>query len=128
MGAAVDGIVTTTTHERAPELSVLAWTGGIAAVWIIAAFLRSDTTLHLGPLLLPVAPAVLGRDTEHPIRLTLLGVGAGIVAIVLLFATGNLNGPTLEPFPDALTESVLLLGVGAAIGLIVAASARQHSR
>jgi hypothetical protein len=120
--------MTTTTHERVPDLSVLVWTGGIAAVWIITAFLRSDTTLHLGPLFLPLVPAILGRDTEHPIRLTLLGIGAGIAAIIMLFVTGNLDGPALEFFPDALTESIVLLAAGGATGLVVAASARQRTR
>jgi hypothetical protein len=95
---------------------------------MIAAFLRPGTTLHLGPLLLPLIPAILGRDAQHPIRLTLIGIGAGIAAIVLLYAAGNLDGPSLSAFPDALTESIALLAVGGTIGLVIAASGRQRSR
>jgi len=120
--------MTSTTHERAVDVSVLAWTGSIAAVWLIAGLIRPDTTLHLGPLLLPLIPALLGRDTEHPIRITLFGIGAAIATIFVLLATGNLDGPALEPFSSALTESVALLVVGGAIGLIVAASAGKRSR
>lgn len=120
--------MTTTTHHRVPSTSVLAWTAGIAAVWLIAAFLRADTTLHLGPLLLPLVPALLGRDAENPIRLTLIGIGAGAVAIVVLFTSGNLDGPALEPFNSALTESLVLLGVGSAIVLIIAALSGRRSR
>jgi hypothetical protein len=120
--------MTTTTHERVPDATILAWTGGIALVWLAAAFLRSGTTLHLGPLLLPLIPAVLGRETEHPIRLTLIGIGAGVAAIVLLFSSGNLNGPSLSAFPDALTESIVFLAVGGVAGLIVAASSRGRSQ
>jgi hypothetical protein len=120
--------MTTTTHERVPASSVLAWTAGIAAVWLIAAFLRSGTTLHLGPLLLPLVPAVLGRDTQYPIHLTIAGIAAGIVSIIVLFATGNLSGPALEPFPNAVTESIVLLGVGSIVGLIVAASVGRRTR
>jgi hypothetical protein len=120
--------MTTTTHERVPDATILAWTGGIALVWLIAAFLRPGTTLHLGPLLLPLIPAILGRDTQHPIRLTLIGISAGVAAIIVLLVTGNLDGPSLSAFPDALTESVALLAVGGAIGLVIAASAGQHSR
>jgi hypothetical protein len=120
--------MSTTTHERVPDASILAWTGGIAVVWLVAAFVRSGTTLHLGPLLLPLIPAILGRDTEHPIRLTLIGIGAGVVAIVLLYVTGNLSGPSLGAFPDALTESVALLAVGGVIGLVISASAGRRSR
>ena len=119
--------MTTTTHQRVPATSVLVWTAGIAAVWLIAAFLRSDTTLHLGPLLLPLVPAILGRDTQHPIRLTMIGIGAGVAAIVVLFASGNLDGPAIEPFSSALTESVVLLGVGSVIGLIIAALSGRRS-
>jgi hypothetical protein len=120
--------MTSTTHERAVDVSVLRWTGAIAAVWLVASFMRPDTTLHLGPLLLPLLPAVLGRDTEHPIRLALLGIGAGLATILVLLATGNLSGPALEPFPDALTESIVFLVAGGAIGLILAASAGERSR
>jgi len=119
--------MTTTTHQRVPSRSILAWTAGIAAAWLIAAFLRADTTVHLGPLLLPLVPALLGRDTEHPIRLTTIGIGAGAAAIVVLFASGNLDGPALEPFNGALTESLALLGVGSVIGLMIAALAGRRS-
>ena len=120
--------MSTTTHERVPDRSILAWTGGITAVWLIAAFLRSGTTLHLGPLLLPLIPAILGRDTEHPIRLTLIGIIAATLAIVVLFVTGNLDGPSLSAFPDALTESIVFLAMGSVIGLIISASAQRRSR
>lgn len=120
--------MTTTTHQRVLDASVLAWTAGIAVIWLIAAFLRSDTTLHLGPLLLPLVPAILGRDAKHPIRLTVIGIAAGMVAVVVLFTSGHLSGPSLEPFPDAVTESVVLLAVGGVISLLVAASAGRRSR
>lgn len=119
--------MTTASHIHVPDRSILAWTGGIVAIWLIAAVLRPDTTLHLGPLLVPLVPAVLGRDAEHPLRLTLLGIGGGIVTILILLATGNLNGPALNPFPNALTESIVLLGVGGGIGIVVTASAGQRS-
>ncbi len=120
--------MTTATHTRVLDRSVVAWTGGIAAVWLLAAFLRSDTTLHLGPLLLPLVPAILGRDADHAVRLTLVGIGIGAAVIVLLSVTGNLNGPALEPFTEALTESVVLLAVGGAISLIISTSAGRRSR
>jgi hypothetical protein len=120
-------IMSTTTHERVLDGSVLAWTGGIAAIWLIAAFLRPGTTLHLGPLLLPLIPAILGRDTEHPMRLTLIGIAAAILAIVILSATGNLSGPSLGAFPDALTESIAFLAIGSVIGLIISSTSRGRT-
>lgn len=119
--------MSTTTHERVPDATILAWTGGIALVWLIAAFLRTGTTLHLGPLLLPLIPAILGRDTQHPIRLTFIGIGAGIGTTIVLLVTGNLNGPSLSLFPDALTESLALLAIGGVVGLAISASGRQRS-
>jgi hypothetical protein len=120
-------IMSTTTHERVLDGSVLAWTGAIAAIWLIAAFLRPGTTLHLGPLLLPLIPAILGRDTEHPMRLTLIGIAAAILAIVILSATGNLSGPSLGAFPDALTESIAFLAIGSVIGLIISSTSRGRT-
>jgi hypothetical protein len=118
--------VTATAHQRAPDFSVLAWTIGIALVWLITAFVRSDTTMHLGPLLLPMVPAALGRDTDHPLHLTLVGVAAGAAVITVLYLTGNLSGPALSPFSDALTESIALLAVGGVAGLGATALMRRR--
>ena len=117
----------TTTHNRVTDVPVLAWTSAIAVIWLIAAFLRSDTTLHLGPLLLPLVPAVLGRETGHPIRLTIIGILAGMATIIVLSTTGNLDGPALDPFPDALTESIIFLAGGGVLGLVVSASAGRRT-
>ncbi len=116
-----------TTDQRAQDITVLAWTMGIAIVWVVAAVLRTDTTLHLGPLLLPLVPAILGRDARHPLQLTLAGIGIGAATIALLFLTGNLNGPGLGSFPDALAESIVLLAVGGVIGLGIAMSANRRT-
>lgn len=97
-------------------------------MWLVAALLRPDTTLHLGPLLLPLVPAILGTSTARPVRLTLIGIGTGAAMIALLSITGNLNGPALEPFTDALTESIALLATGGAVGLIVSALAGRRAR
>jgi hypothetical protein len=50
-----------------------------------------------------------------------------MVAIIVLFTTGNLNGPSLNACPDALTESIALLAIGGVIGLVIAASGRRRS-
>jgi len=118
--------MTATTHQRVPDISILTWTVGIASVWLIAAVIRTDTTMHLGPLLLPLVPAVLGRDTDHPLMLTLVGVATGAAVITILYLTGNLNGPALSPFSGALTESVALLTAGGIAGLGITALRRSH--
>ena len=118
--------MTATTHQRVPDNSILTWTVGVALVWLITAFVRTDTTMHLGPLLLPMVPAILGRDTDHPLRLTLVGVATGATVITVLYLTGNLNGPALSPFSDALTESIALLAVGGIAGLGITALVRRR--
>ena len=70
---------------------------------------------------------LLGRDTEHPIRLTLIGIAAAILAIVILSATENLSGPSLGAFPDALTESIAFLAIGSVIGLIISSTRRGRT-
>jgi hypothetical protein len=45
----------------------------------------------------------------------------------VLFTTGNLNGPSLSVFPDALTESVVFLAIGGVAGLVISASGRRRS-
>ena len=95
---------------------------GIAFVWIVAAFIRTETTLHLGPLLVPLVPAILGRDTDRPLALTLLGVATGAAVITILHLTGNLVGPALAPFSSALSESISLLAVGGVAGVAMTAS------
>lgn len=126
--AVVEADMTTTTHARVPDRSVLAWTGAIAAVWLVAAILRPGTTLHLGPFLLPLVPAILGSDSAHPVRFTLIGFVVGAASIALLSVSGNLDGPALEPFTDAIDESIALLVFGGAVGLIVSALAGRRTR
>lgn len=98
---------------------------GIAFVWLITAFVRTDTTMHLGPLLLPMVPAILGKNTDHQLGLTLVGVATGAAVVVVLYLTGNLNGPALSPFSSALTESISLLAVGSVAGVAMTALLRR---
>ena len=109
--------MTADAHQRATNVSVVTWTIGIAALWLVTAFVRGDTTVHLGPVLLPIVPAMLGRGTNHPQRLTLLGLATGSAVITILYLTGRLSGPAVPPFSDALTESITLLAVGGIAGL-----------
>lgn len=120
--------MTSTTHERISETAVGVWTVGIALVWIATAFLRPDTTMHLGPLLLALVPAFLGRDSDHPQRGVLVGTGIGAMVITILSITGNLDGPSLSGFPDALTESIVLLAIGGTGGLVYVASTGRHGQ
>ena len=94
----------------------MGWTAAIAVVWMIAAVLRPETTLHLGPILLPLMPAFLLRGQDHAFAGVVGGtaIGAGVLAILLL--SGNLDGPALEPFTNVITESVVFLAVASTAG------------
>ena len=98
----------------------MVWTAGVAIVWIAAAILRPETTLHLGPIFLPLIPAFLLRGTPDSLKGVLAGVTIGAVTIAVLTLTGNMDGPPLEPFTDPLTESIAFLAGAGIIGLIVA--------
>lgn len=109
--------MTTITRTTTPLRSVLGWTGAIALVWILAAAIRPETTLHLGPILLPLMPALLlrGRDKAYVGVLGGTAIGTGVLA--LLFLGGNLDGPSLEPFTSAIAESITFLAAGTALGI-----------
>ena len=108
--------MTTISAPTSSLRSVLGWTAAIAVVWIVAAMLRPETTLHLGPILLPLIPAFLLRGQDRAFVGVVGGtvIGTGVLAILLI--TGNLDGPALEPFTNVITESVVFLAVAAAAG------------
>ncbi len=117
----------TTTHSAATSLnSVIGWTAAIAVVWLITAFLRPETTLHLGPVIVPLLPAVLLRGQSVAPRAVLAGVGISAATIAILFLTGNLNGPPFEPFDSVLTESIVVLAGSAIVGLLIARTGPGH--
>jgi hypothetical protein len=97
----------------------------LAAIWIAAAALRPETTLHLGPVLLPLVPLlVIGRLT-NALPSVLFGVFVGFTVLVILGVLGNLDGPALEPFDSAAEESVFALLAAGAAGVLFARLARQ---
>ena len=106
-------ITTTTSSLR----SVMGWTAAIATVWIVAAALRPETTLHLGPILLPLIPAFLLRGQDNAYTGVLGGAALGAGVLVILLLSGNLDGPAIEPFTTVIAESALLLVGSTAVGL-----------
>ncbi len=92
----------------------MGWTAAIALVWIAAAALRPETTLHLGPLLLPLMPAFLLRNDGNGYLGVLGGTAIGVGVLVGLQISGNLDGPALEPFTNVLVESLVFLAAAAA--------------
>ena len=98
----------------------MGWTAAIAVVWIVASALRPETTLHLGPILLPLMPAFLLRNDDNAYLGVLGGTAIGVGILAILQASGNLDGPALEPFTSVLAESFVLLAgaLAAALGTV----------
>ena len=108
--------MTTTTAPVDSVRSALGWTAAIAVVWIVASALRPGTTLHLGPILLPLMPAFLLRNDDNAYLGVLGGTVIGLGVLVILQVSGNLDGPALEPFTGVVVESLVLLAAGAGAG------------
>jgi hypothetical protein len=112
-------VTTTQSSTQSVQLrSAIAWTAGVAAIWILAAVLRPETTLHLGPVFLPLIPAFLLKGDERALVGVVAGIALGAATITLLSLTGNLDGPPIEPFTSTLTESYVVLAVSGILGLI----------
>lgn len=115
-----------TAHSPATSLrSVLGWTAGVAVVWILAALLRPETTLHLGPVFVPLLPVFLLWRRDDAVQGVFGGVAIGALTIAILLLTGNLDGPPLEPFGDPLTESVVVLAGTAIVAVVLARIGRR---
>lgn len=102
------------------------WGLALAVLWLAVVFLRNETTLHLAPLLVAGSPPVLnGLDVSSaPTRRSVnTAAVAGLViaatATLVLIASGNLDGPAIEPFSSVLVETVVLAGLGSAAGLLI---------
>jgi len=117
--------MTTTQASSSPFRSVVVWTAGIAVVWLAVGLLRPETTLHLGPIFLPLLPAFLLRGRDDAPNGVLVGVMMAAATIAALTITGNMNGPPLEPFTDPLTESLAVLAGASIVALIVARTGRH---
>lgn len=93
-------------------------TVAIAAVWIVAALARTEVTFHLGPVILPMIPLLVATKGSRAKAVGVaVGIGAGVITVLSL--TGNLSGPSFDPFSSAFAESVFtLVGAGSlAFGL-----------
>ena len=98
--------------------ATLAWTGGLAIIWLVVAVSRDHTTLHLGPLLVPLVPLLVARSEPFARKVTGGAALMGLAVIGILEASGHLEGPAIAPFTSAIVESIALLGIGTMIGVI----------
>jgi len=120
-------MTTTQSSSQSEQLrSAIFWTTGVAAIWILAALLRSETTLHLGPVFLPLIPAFLLKGDERALQGVVAGIALGAATITLLSLTGNLDGPPIEPFTSTLTESFVVLAGSGGLALVFARFTQKH--
>lgn len=117
---------TTSDRQAITIRSTLLWVGTVAVLWLVVAIARGGTTLHLGPLLVPIIPLLVARKESFAMRATWIAGLAGLVVVATLWITGSLDGPALSPFPDALAESLAFVGAGTALGLIGSSISRSE--
>lgn len=112
-----------TTTEQPALLRATAWGAGFAALWFAIAALRPDSTFHLAPLLVAgVPPLAVALDdslsaTARSVTIAAaIGVGLALLATTILAVVGRLDGAALEPFGNAVAESVVAAIAGGATG------------
>ena len=98
----------------------------IAGVWIVVALVRTETTMHLGPLLVPLIPALVAWRAPGLLGATLAASALAAAVLWLLATSGNLEGPAFAPFPDALSEGVAFLAGAMAAGIGLSFLARRE--
>jgi hypothetical protein len=99
------------------ERTVWVATAGFSAVWLIISAVIDGTTFHLAPaIVVAVAPAVATGDR---LRATMVGLFIAVLAAVILWLSGRLDGPSLLPWGDAGLETTVAMAFGAVAGLAV---------
>ena len=107
------------TQTSDPSRTALAYTLGLAILWMGLAVWRPTTTYHLAPVLVaglaPVAAVSLGA--LHKIQtMAVIGVLLAATATSALALSGRLEGPSILPFGGAALESFIGVAVGGGLG------------
>ena len=118
-----------TPHRSAPAWREVragaGWSLTIAAGWVALALANPTTTYHLAPLGVALAWSLAGRNSRDRSRWSsglvpaLGGALAALLAFGLLMAKDALGGPVLIG-SDAPVESLLLLGLGTGLAVLLA--------
>lgn len=103
---------------------------GLAILWIALAFWQPETTWHLGPLVVALAPALVHRSAGVMSRGAALGAATNglinaAIATAILAYFDKLEGPALAFFPNVLTEVAVFAIIGAAVAYLLAVSGRD---
>jgi hypothetical protein len=108
-----------------------AYAVGLAALWLVMAFINDGTTYHLAPLLVALVMPIGLALAEKKASTTLLGTASVIGAVLalggtaLLTVTEHLEGSSLLPLGGAVTEAVAFSLAGALAGFVLAVVTRQ---
>lgn len=132
------GEVTAAVRAEAPDLLAAAsgrrwsWyspavTVGFAALWAVLALRSPTVTYHLAPLLVAAAwplthRLVLGEPARARVAAgtALAGLVLALATTGLLVAANALAGPDLAGGGNAFAETLVAVGVGAAVGALAA--------
>ena len=103
---------------------------GLTALWLVLAWINKDTVYHIAPLLVsavvPLGLSLSGRaEAVTAVIAAAVGATLALGATVLLWILDRLDGPSLLPSGNAITEAMVLSVAGALIGYVLAAVGRK---
>lgn len=101
--------------------------GGLAALWVVLAWFRPESTFHLAPFLVGMMFPLghrwkSGRLSPAALAGTFVGGLINVaVPIVILTLGDKLQGPTIGGFSNATVESIVFGIAGVVVGVVAAA-------
>jgi hypothetical protein len=104
---------------------------GLAAVWVVLAWLNEGTVYNAAPLLVsavvPIGLALSGRPTLGAAAVAaVVGAAMALSGTALLVLLHRLEGPSLLPSGNATTEAAIFSVAGAGIGYVLASFRRKN--
>lgn len=114
-------------HKPRLGIDITYASGGLAALWVVLAWFRPESTFHLAPLLVGLMFPLGHRwKSGHLSPAALAGTFVGglinvAVPILILSLAGKLDGPTVGGFSNATIEAIVFGVAGVVIGVIAAA-------
>lgn len=100
-------------HARKTWLVIV----GFTLLWMALAVWRPETTWHLAPGIIAVAP-LLAKSGDVPLRRA-SGLAVALATAGILGLSGQLRGPSLLPWGDATLEAIVVGMVGWGVGMVV---------
>lgn len=111
--------------ERVPWWSGIPFLGAAVAVWAMLAMNVADTTYHFAPMIVaaawPMARRLRARRRLSVLAIVVTAGGGTVLALITtaaLAVAGALTGPTFFGTEGAVGETLIMVGVGSALGLV----------